>query len=129
MEEENELSEDEDFDRDIIELYRLIKKNEEGKVYLNNPIELSKVRICKEIINYCVSGEDITVKTEYNTPFVTAAGITIEGKRITVTKPGVFIRLLNYCDNIEFYAKTDGSVNIGMAFSNIAVMIGENNNE
>ena len=130
MEEENELLDDEEFtDDDVVELFRELMKKDAGNVYLNIPLELSKVSIAEDIINYCVSGEDVTVETEFNTPFITAAGIVIEGKRITINNPRVFIKLLNYCDNIEFYAKTDGSVNIGLTFSKIAEIIGGNHNE
>ncbi len=128
--EENDYLDDEELTEDeIVEIFIELMRNGEGAVSLSNPFEPSKVKISEEIIDYCLNGEDLIIETELNVPFITSAGIGIEGKKITVTKPKVFTSLLHYCDNIEFYSKTDGSVNISLAFSNIAVMIGGNNNE
>ncbi|WP_278864166.1 hypothetical protein [Leyella stercorea] len=115
---------DDDFDQDIIDLCKMIEENEEGNIYLNNPIELSKMEIVETIIKKTVNTDELKITKEVNEPFITSGGIGVEGKSIKISNPKLFTMILKLSDNIEFFPKTNGNVEMGIAFSGIAVKIG-----
>lgn len=115
---------DDDFDQDIIDLCKMIEENEEGNIYLNNPIELSKMEIVETIIKKTVNADELKITKEVNEPFITSGGIGVEGKSIKISNPKLFTMILKLSDNIEFFPKTNGNVEMGIAFSGIAVKIG-----
>lgn len=115
---------DDDFDQDIIDLCKMIEENEEGNIYLNNPIELSKMEIVETIIKKTVNADELKITKEVNEPFITSGGIGVEGKSIKISNPKLFTMTLKLSDNIEFFPKTNGNVEMGIAFSGIAVKIG-----
>lgn len=115
---------DDDFDQDIIDLCKMIEENEEGNIYLNNPIELSKMEIVESIIKKTVNANELKITKEVNEPFITSGGIGAEGKSIKISNPKLFTMILKLSDNIEFFPKTNGNVEMGIAFSDIAVKIG-----
>ena len=61
---------DDDFDQDIIDLCKMIEENEEGNIYLNNPIELSKMEIVESIIKKTVNANELKITKEVNEPFI-----------------------------------------------------------
>lgn len=115
---------DDDFDQDIIDLCKMIEENEEGNIYLNNPIELSKMEIVESIIKKTVNANELKITKEVNEPLITSGGIGAEGKSIKISNPKLFTMILKLSDNIEFFPKTNGNVEMGIAFSDIAVKIG-----
>lgn len=115
---------DDDFDQDIIDLCKMLEENEESNIYLNNPIELSKMEIVESIIKKTVNANELKITKEVNEPFITSGGIGAEGKSIKISNPKLFTMILKLSDNIEFFPKTNGNVEMGIAFSDVAVKIG-----
>ena len=68
----------------------------------------------------CSVSKKSNIKYEIGEPLSSMAVITIIGKPIAITNPELFARAISIADNFEVYPKTNGSVQMNLAFYNVA---------
>ena len=62
------------------------------------------------------SVEKATVSYELNAPFKSMGYVSLVGKSVDVFEPEIFACAIKLADNVEMYAKTDGTVQINFGF-------------
>ena len=99
-------------------LVKLIEEDEAGRTELI-PEKINCVDAVYDALCYSV-GKMAKVEYEIGETFSSVAIITITGKDIVVKNADLFARAISIADNFEVYPKTNGSVQMNLAFYGVA---------
>ena len=115
---------DKDLDRFITKLAKRIGDEENG-FFVTNKKMVELVELTGKTMKSIVCGTKINIYSKVHEPFESSGSVGITGKEIIITDPKMFSKLVRKADNIEAYAKVDGSVHIGIAYEGLSRKVGK----
>lgn len=98
-------------------LAELIKASGEGEREVV-PEQLERVELVRDAMR-CSVDKRSKIECEIDELFPGVADITIIGKPIGIVNPDMFAKAIRIADNFEVYPKTNGSVQMNLAFYNV----------
>lgn len=100
------------------ELASKIAESEAG-VHISIPEKIEQVETAFEAIKYAVSGRNVKVTCELNTPYPSMGAVSVTGRGIRVIDPALFSKVAEMSANFEVYPKTDNTVQMNFTFHNL----------
>lgn len=107
----------------IEQLAQAIQTEGQG-ILMTNPRKMQDLVVVYKILKYITSGKRLQITKEINQPFSTMAYVSVVGKDLKFTHPVWFMKAAQIASNVDFFPRTDGTVQIDFTFNGFAKRIG-----
>lgn len=89
------------------------------------PEKVKAVGLAADMVGDAVSGDDVKVTHEIHSPFPSMGSVSVEGEKIIIDKPELFVRAAMMATNLDMYDQTNGKIRIDLTFHGLTRRIGD----
>lgn len=93
---------------------------QETGVLMTDPRKMRNLMVVYKLLKYITTGRNLKITYAMNQPYKTMAYVSVNGKSVSFRNTGWFIAACKIASNVEFYPKTDGTVQVTFTFNGFA---------
>ncbi len=129
MKSEDKIRSNGDVDPELDQLIRRIGfviEAENARPAIVNHAAVQKVRFTYALAKWLVKDmEDVRVTYTLHRPYKASGSVHIEAPRLDFLRTDLFMKLVRFVGNFDFYTKTNGTVCLDFGFSDFTTAISE----